>query len=412
MAVEFATPEEGLVSSDRARNTINPLGILVLLTENRLLIFRIGIVITLLAAAVVFLMPQTFTGRALLVPPQQSQTNAMGLIAQLNPLAANLGKDFGLKNSSDLYVAMLKSRTVADNLINRFDLRKVYGEKTYIDTRSTLEDRTRLKATREGLVEIAVDDRSPERAAELANAYITELQALTQDLAITEASQRRLFYERQLTTAKDNLAEAELALKQTQEKTGLIAFDAQSRAIITAVGTVKGQIAAKEVQIQRMKLFATSENPDLQAAEQELAALRGQLISLERKERVDVGDVQLATSKVPAAGLEYVRQLRNVKYHETIFELLSKQFEIAKLDESKDAVLVQVLDKAVVPEKRSSPKRGLVIGISCLLGLVTGVLWVLMRRFWELLRQDPEDASRIDYIRGAFLGRASSIPKA
>lgn len=397
---EQLTP--GIASGDDER--FNFLDVLVLLAKRKKQIAKFTFAIVLITIAIVFLMPETFTATCLLVPPQQSQNSALGMLAQLNPMAAGLGKDLVVKNTGDLYVAMLKSRTVADNLIDKFDLRAVYGFKTYRDARAQLEKRTRMKATKEGVIEISVDDRKPDRAADIANAYVAELQKLTVNLAITEASQRRIFYESQLLKAKDNLSEAEVLLKQIQEKTGLIQLDAQSKAIISAAGSLRAQVAAKEVQLERMRMFATQQNPDLQSSEQELNALRAQLAIVERKGLGGDGSTQLATSKVPAAGLEYIRQFRNVKYHETMFELLAKQFEVAKLDEAKNSAIVQVLDNAVPPERRSSPKRVLTVFLAGVLACFLAISWAIFRESMDRMRRNPVDAERLHQFKAYLFG--------
>lgn len=391
--------QEQISSSSAPAREFIFLDTILVLAKRRRLIGQIMLVSVIATAIVVTVMPQTFTATSVMLPPQPNQTSALALLAQLNPLAAGLGKDLGLKNPADLYVAMLKSRTIADDIINQFDLRKVYNISTYQKTRKKLADRTYIRATKEGVIELSVDDRDPVRAADLANAYVVELQKIAQSLAVTEASQRRLFFENQLLAAKNQLAEAEVALRKTQEETGLIQLDGQAKAIISAVASLKGKIAAKEIQIERMRMFATEQNPDLQAAERELSGLRNQLAQMERREVAGHGDIQLATAKVPAAGLEYIRQYRNVKYREAIFELLAKQFEVAKLDEAKNAVIVQVLDSGIPPERRSSPQRLLVIGISILLSFVLGSLAALLLDSFERMRADEYNEARFELLR-------------
>lgn len=376
-----------------------PLDVLIILAKRKKMIAYFTLGITLLAAIVSLLIPKTFTATTRVLPPQQSQSSAFAMLAQMNPLAASLGRDLGLKNPGDLYVAMIKSRTVADNLINQFDLRKVYDKKTYEDARKKLANRSDVRATKEGIIEISVDDREPGRAAQVANAYVVELQKLSQSLAVTEASQRRLFFEQQLVSAKDSLTEAEVALKETQEKTGLIQLDGQAKAIIESAAVLRAQIAAKEIQLQRMRLFATPQNPDLQGTEQELSGLRAQLSIVERKAGGGNGDIQVATSRVPAAGLEFIRRLRDVKYRETMFELLAKQFEAAKLDEAKNSAVIQVLDIAVEPEQKSQPKRWLIVLISAFVSFLLSIIGALAQESFERLRSDPEGATRLLLFR-------------
>ena len=252
---------------------------------------------------------------------------------------------------------MLTSRTIEDNLINRFDLRKVYRSKRYQDARKKLESRSEIIATKEGLISISVTDNDPKRAAEIANAYVDELHTLNQNLAITEASQRRLFYEQQIKAEQNELSAAELALKQVQEKSGLLQPEAQGRTIIASIADLRAQVASHEVQLQTMRSYATPNNPDLKRAETELAGLRGQLAKLERSNAAaGNGNIAIPARQMPEAELEYLRRAREVKYHEALYDFLGKQLEAARIDEGQNAILVQVVDKAVEPERKSGPQ--------------------------------------------------------
>jgi uncharacterized protein involved in exopolysaccharide biosynthesis len=393
----------GVAQADSSGDVIL-LDIFTIFAKHNRMIAQITLTATVVALVISFLIPKMFTATTRILPPQQTQSSAVAMLAQLNPLAAGLGKDLGLKNPSDLYITMLKSRTVEDNLVNRFDLRKLYGYKTYFDTRKKLEDRASISAGKDGVIAIAVEDRDPKRSADLANAYVDELYKLTQNLAVSEASQRRLFFEKQLPTAKQDLADAEVALRQTQEKTGLIQLDDQAKAIIESAATLKAQVAAKEIMLQRVGLFATEQNPEYKVLQQELNGLRAQLASAQQTQSGGNGEIGIATAKVPAAGLEYIRRYRDVKYYETIFELLAKQYEVAKLDEAKDAAIIQVMDQAVEPERKSSPKRGLITVITFFCAFVLASLGALVRESYDHMRQDPETNMRLRLIRRYLLG--------
>jgi uncharacterized protein involved in exopolysaccharide biosynthesis len=329
------------------------------------------------------------------------------LLGQLGGLAGLAGNSFGIKNPNDLYVGMLKSRTVADNIIARFELQKLYDRETMVETRNKLENNRNVTAGKDGLITIEIDDEDPKRAAAVANAFVEELDKLTQSLAITEASQRRVFFERQLQGAKEELGKAEVALKMTQEKTGLIKLDDQGRAIIDAVATLRGQIAAKEVELRAMRTFTTDKNPDYIRAQQQLAGLRTELTKLERAQISGGGDILLPTGKVPEAGLEYLRKFRDVKYNETIFELLAKQFEAAKIDEAKEAAIIQVVDQAVPPDRKSKPRRAYIVAISALVGLFVATLWAFAREALAHARENPADGARLTALRRYLtLGRS------
>jgi uncharacterized protein involved in exopolysaccharide biosynthesis len=288
----------------------------------------------------------------------------------------SIGSAFGLKNPNDLYVGILKGHTIADHLIQRFDLRALYEQNTLMETRKALQSVTNVSAGRDGLIVIEVDDTDPKRAAEISNAYVEELDKLTQQLAISEAAQRRLFFDRQLKTAREKLAQAEVALRGTQEKTGLIQLDGQAKAIFDIYTEMRARIAAKEVELASLRTFATEQNPDVMRAAQELASLRSEASKLEKaRERRRDGDILVPTGNVAEAGVEFGRRVRELKYSETLFELLAKQFEIAKIDEAKDAIIIQVVDRAISPDHKSKPKRFLITAIAGVVSfLLTAVL--------------------------------------
>jgi tyrosine-protein kinase Etk/Wzc len=395
-----ALAEEIAPSLSQDSSEVDVLDLLVVLAKNKRMIVFATLGGTLVAILISFLIPSMYTSTTRLLPPQQTQSSAVAMLAQMNPLAALVGKDLGIKNPSDIYIGILNSRTVQDALINRFDLRKVYRYKTYQDARKKLEDRSDIRAGKDGIITIFVEDRSSKRAAEIANAYVTELRKVTQSLSVGEASQRRVFFEQQVQMARAELVDAEAALRETQEKTGLIQLEGQAKAIIESAAMLKAQIATKKVQLERMRLFATPQNPDFRGSEQELSGLEQQLALLEQKQSAGNGDIQIATSRVPAAGLEYVRRLREVKYREAVFELLAKQFEAAKLDEAKNAAIIQVIDQAVEPEKRSSPKRLLIISLGSIFALLLSCLYASFRESFHNLLTDPSKAIKLRILLG------------
>jgi tyrosine-protein kinase Etk/Wzc len=377
--------------------------LLILLRRRRDLLLGTGAAVVI-AAVVAFLLPNRFTATAVILPPQQNSSSAMALLGQLggSPLASLAGGSLGLKNPNDLQVAMLKSRTVEDAMVERFNLMSLYRKKRRSDARREFEKDSDLEnGLKDGLIRISVSDESPQRAAEMANAYVEEYKKLSASIAVSEASQRRLFFEQQLVEAKENLATAEEALKQTEQKTGLIQLDGQARAVIESVARLRGQVAAKEVQIRAMHQFAAEQNPDLQLAEQELAGLQQQLAQMGAGAG-NSGDFLMPKGNVPAAGLDYLRKLREVKYNETIFELLAKQFEIAKIDEARQGSVVQVVDRAVVPDKKSSPRRLLIIGCSATAGLVLTIFWVLFSEALRAARKDPHQRAQLDALGRSF----------
>jgi tyrosine-protein kinase Etk/Wzc len=393
------TTDPSFSEASREEANISGLELAIVLAKHKLLIVTITLGAALLSAVVSLALPNVYTGIAKLLPPQQNQSAAAMLLGQLGGLAPLAGNSLGIKNPNDIYVGMLKSRTVADNLIARFNLEKLYETNTMVQTRQELEERSTITAGKDGLISIEYDDEDPKRAAAIANAYVEELQKLSQSLAVTEAAQRRLFFERQVKQAKDDLAKAELAMKLIQEKTGLIKLDDQGKAIIEAVATLRARIVAKEVELRAMRTFATDNNADIVRGEQELSGLRGELRKLERAQIAGGGDVLLPTGRVPEAGLEYMRGLRNVKYYETVFELLARQFELAKIDEAKDSALIQVVDMATPPDRKSKPKRALIVVVMTLLGALLALLVTFIHETMYRARRDPFQAAKLKELR-------------
>ena len=395
-ALENGTATSASQPQTAVRDEVDVIEILLVLAREKKRILQITVAAALLATIVAFLLPKMYTATTTILPPQQKQSSLTSMLGQIGALAGLGGSDLGLKNPADLFVAMLNSRTIEDNLINRFDLRKVYRAKRYQDARNDLESHSKIGASDEGLISVSVTDRDPRRAAEIANAFVEELYSLSQNLAITEAAQRRRFYEQQINAESEELSRAELALKQVQEKTGLVQPDAQGKAIIASVADMRAQVAIHEVQLQAMRSYATPNNPDLKRAETELAGLRGQLAKLERNPgALGNGNIGIPTRQLPEVESEYVRRLRDLKYHEALYEFLGKQLEAARIDEANDALTVQVLDKAIEPEKKSSPRRMLIVLASTFAAFLLSCLGVLLVEALRRKQQDPNERTRL-----------------
>jgi uncharacterized protein involved in exopolysaccharide biosynthesis len=392
---------------------ISLLDLLIVLAKRKWIIAKITIAIALIALIVSLFLPKEYTATTVVLPPQQNSSMASSIMSQLGglgSLGALAGSSMGLKNPNDMYVAMFKSRTVEDAMVRRFDLMHEYHEKYMSKARKAFEHHATVEAgTKDNLITISIEDRDPKRAAEMANAYVDEYRHLSQHLAIGEAGQRRLFFEQQLEQAKDNLANAEEALKETQQKTGMIQLDSQARALIESVVSLRAQITAKEVQLQALKSYATDQNAELIQTQKELDALRAQLAQLGGNTDEGSAGLIVPKGKVPEAGLEYIRKYRDVKYYETIFEILARQYELAKLDEAKEGALVQVVDPAIVPDYKSFPKRGLITIIAAFAGLIIGIFVALSQEGLTRLREDPEQAEKLSILRNLFRSKKTAM---
>jgi uncharacterized protein involved in exopolysaccharide biosynthesis len=322
-------------------------------------------------------MPKVYKANTKVLPPQQSQSTASAMLSQLGGLAGGAGAALGLKNPNDLYVSMLKSRLLTDKLIKRFDLQSRYEEKFTETTRKVLEANSAISSGKDNIISIEVEDKDPKIAAEIANAYVEELITLTSTFALTEASQRRVFYEKQLLQAKDKMIAAETALSSGIESKGMLSVDAQSKAVLETVAKLRAAISAKEIQLKAMQAFVTPNNQEYKRVSQELLGMQQELSKLENGTSavVDAG----AAKVKEASGSSSVQLLRDAKYYQMLYELLSKQYEVARLDEAKDIPLIQVLDKAVEPELKDKPKRSIITLAFAFLGLILALVLAFLK---------------------------------
>ena len=392
--------------SSRADTEVWVLDLLVLLLERKRFVVRFVLGAAVLATAVAFLLPVRYEAKIVLLPPPQNSSIGAALLGQignlgsLGGLASLAGGGFNLKSPADMYVSLLTSRTVEDAMIQRFGLMKEYREKRMSETRKEFERRTTAVAgTKDGLIRLTLEDGDPKRAADMANGYVEEFRKLSASLAITEAARRRLFFEQQVQQARDALTHAEEAMTKTQQSTGVLQIDSQARSLIESAAILRAQVVAKQVQIESMRSFATDDNPGLILAKQELAALRSQLDRLAGSQQDAGSDINLSKGRVTQSGMEYLRRYRDLKYQETVFELLARQFEIAKLDEAREGSIIQVVDAAVPPDKKSSPHRLLIMIAGTILGFLVAVFWILLRKRWARASVLPENRERLEAIK-------------
>ena len=380
---------------------INLMDLLLVIAKHNRFILKLTGAAALLSVIYALLQPNIYTGKTVVMPPQQASSSASALLGQLGGLAGMAGGAIGVKNPSDLYVGMLKSRTVADALIERFKLVDLFKAKTMEPVRGALAGNTVITAGKDGFITIEYSDKDPKLAAALANAYVNELDRLTQTLAVTEAAKRRLFYEKQLKGVREGLDLAESAMKEMQEKTGVIQLEGQSKAILGAEAELRAQIAAKEVELSAMRSFATEQNPDFRRVEQILSSLHSQLTKLEHDNHAN--NVEMTSKgKIPELAVEYGHKMRDLKYYEKLFEFMTQQVLVAKIDEAKDAAIIQVVDKALVPEVKSKPKRSMIVLLATILAFFVGIIWAFIKEAGERAGQNPEQTERINLLRRYF----------
>ncbi|MBU4320147.1 MAG: hypothetical protein KJ739_03560, partial [Nitrospinae bacterium] len=375
---------------------------LIVLAKRKRLIIGITLSAAIITAIISLITPPIYKAETKILPPQQgSSSSAAQLLSQFGGAAGLAAGAIGIKTpNNDLYIGLLKSRPMLDRIIDRFNLIGLYKAKMREDARRSLVGAIKAQDDKKsGIITIGVEDKDPKRAADIANAFVEELRNLNKGLAVTEASQRRLFFEEQLKDTKDALIKAEESMKGFQERTGAIKIDEQARAVIEGIAQLRAHIAAKEVQLKVMKTYATPQNPDIQRAEEELRGLREQRARLEAKGSGHNPDTLMPAGRIPSVGIEYARELREFKYNEALYEILLKQYGAAKLDEARDAVLIQVIEKAIPPEKRIKPKRSQMVMLATFVGFFFSVFAAFFLEYIEKSSKDSNNKERFDTLK-------------
>jgi tyrosine-protein kinase Etk/Wzc len=384
--------------------------LIVLAKYSRMIIFS-SVAVMALTFLVLLILPNKYIATARLLPPQQNITMSAQLLNSLGGggtpgapvtgggmtgMAAGL---LGLKSPSDLYVGMLNGTTIYDRIIERFNLRQLYKEK-YIETaRRALSKKASISAQREGMIAIEVTDKDPRRAAEMANAFAEELDRLLQGLAVQEAKSRLAFLEKERLQTSQNLTKAENTLRSFSEQNSVIQIDTQTRGALEYIAQLRAEIDAKEVRVQVMRQQATPYNYDVVRLETEVKGLRDKLANAEKQyDQACAGDVCLTTAKVPALGLEYMRLYREVKFQDALYQLYTKMVELARLDMAKDFSLVQVVDQAQPPERKSNK----LLLPAALVGLGTCFIMIFIAfgyEYWQNAKDRQENSRRLSLIK-------------
>jgi uncharacterized protein involved in exopolysaccharide biosynthesis len=376
------------MSMQEADDEISLLDLLQTFVDNLRLLVLGPLAVGVTALGISFLIPPTYTAKTQFLPPQQQQSAAASMLASLGSLGGLAGAVGGIKNPADQFLAYMKSVTLQDSLIERFKLLERYEAKTKTDARLALTSSVRAVSGKDGLISVEVDDKDPQFAADLANAHVEELGKLLGKLATTEAQQRRLFFEKQLVQAKDKLARAEIVLKSTGISGGVLKSNPISA--VAAVAALQAQVTAQEVKLGAMRGYLAETASDFKQAMTELANLRVQLAKQEQ-----------GTTSVDKASVEgdYVNKYREFKYHETLFELFARQYEMAKVDEAREGAVIQVLDAAQPPESKSKPKQALIAIIATLAAGLSLLFFVFVRQALANVGQNVDSAQKMTALK-------------
>jgi uncharacterized protein involved in exopolysaccharide biosynthesis len=412
-------PEHSQRSDD---DEINLMDIMLVIARYNRFIMAFTAVSIVLALIYVMLQPFSYTAKTVILPPQTKGDSSMGaLLGNLGGLNAMPGAAaLGLKNPAETFVGMLKSRSLADQVIAKLNLQKLYKTKTMTQTRQTLSGSTKITAGKDGFITIEYTHSDPVIAAEIANTFVNELDKMNSTVAISEAARRRLFYEKQIKETSVNLSQAEASMKQTQRKTGWYEFGGfdvamagggagsgsaslmsggtrVNASVLMKVEEIRAQITLKELDLASKRAYMTEQNPEYLRSLATLGALKANLTKLEGS--ASGVDVKVPVSQLSDTGFAYIHQMRDLKYKQSLMELYSKQFEMAKMDESKESPLVQVVDKALPPEERSAPKRAQMMVIATLLALVISIILAFIMNALDTAKQKPESAERLNLLR-------------
>jgi uncharacterized protein involved in exopolysaccharide biosynthesis len=345
-----------------------------------------------------FIATKIFEAKASILGPKESSGGTSGLAAAL----AASGQFFGGilpagGTSRDTFVAILKSRTMAEELVSRFNLKEYYKAKLTEEAVNALQKSTAILVSKEGVISVKVEDKDPKLAASIANAYISNLDRLFAKLGTTEASRQRIFVQERLEKTEQALRRSEEALRRFQENNKAIVLQEQSRTAIDAAARARGEIAATEVQLEALRTYATEGNPQVVQLKRQIEEMKRQLSQMEYGRGMDLpstsanpgqsrGEFHVPFSKVPELGMDLIRLTREVKTQETVFNLLTAQLEQAKISEARDTPTVQLLDKAVPAERKSKPNTSLNLAIAGALSLFIGIFLAFFLEYLDRIQ--------------------------
>lgn len=384
------------------------LDLFLALAERKITVILATLIGALIAMGVVFLIHPVFTSKVVIMPPQQGQSSA-ALVTSLGSLASLTGLSTGgLKDPNDLYLALLQSNKVIDGVIEHLNLKDVYHVRKQSEARQKLVASSKFVSEKGGMISITVTDGDPKRAALIANTYVDELHAINSRFVVGEADIRRQFFTQQLSLEKDRLTDAEIALRQLEEKTGAVSPAGQTGIAISQMAQLQSQIISREAQMDALRSSSTDQNPEMIRLNSEVEGLRTQLQRMQSEEKTRAPGNLLLNSRVLAADqIEFLRKQREVQYHTLIFDLIARQFEAARLDEAKAAPVIQVLDPAEAPDRKSGPFRALWVLIGAILGFVYGIVRVISAYVMSRVTADESYALKLGQFRRALRFRHS-----
>jgi len=380
-----------------------------MLWNNRRLFLRAAGIGLVLSTLVAFLIPNQYTSTTQLMPPDSQSSSPIAMMAALAKGTGALGSIASdllpMKSNGAMFVGVLRSQTVQERLVQQFDLKKVYGKRLVVEARQKLDENTAISEDRKsGIITISVTDHSKERAAALANAYVEQLNSLVAQLSTSSAHRERVFLGDRLDAVKKELDLDANQLAQFSSKNKTLDIRDEGRAMLDAAAGLAGQMIAAQSQLEGLRQIYTDSNPRVRSLKAHVMELRKQLDKLGgAKEQTGVASDQAvdptsdmpypSIQKLPLLGVKYTDLYRQVKIQETVYELLTQQYEMAKVQEVKETPSVKTLDPGRVPERKSFPPRLMIILSGICLAIVIAAVWVLESIRWD--KVDPQDPRKI-----------------
>lgn len=395
--------ESNSIPPECAEGEINLLDLLLVLLRRKWLIFWITFFAIVVSVTYSLVIPEKFTATARILPPQKPESGISSILSQAGGAFGGLAAGLlgGAQTSSDLYVGIMKSRTVADVLISKFDLKKLWDKEYLVQVYRELSDITEINVSKDtGIINVSVEEEDPKRAADMANTYVETLNQINKTVNITEGQRKRVFLEKRLEKAKKDLIKAETDLQAFQEKYKIISINEQAKAAIEGAAEIKGEIIAAQTELEVLKKFGTEKQNEAIMLKSKIEELQHQLAKIESGNPTKDGDnFYIPFKELPDLGMRLARLMREAKIQEQVFELLTSQYEMAKIEEAKDMSTIQILDEAVPPDKKSSPRRSLIVIISTIAGFFMAVFLAFVKE--AILKVKTEDPDRYgELVRG------------
>jgi capsule polysaccharide export protein KpsE/RkpR len=385
------------------------LAILRMLWEKRRILYRAAVWALAVGTVVAILIPNQYESSVSIMPPESMNSGGGAMLAALatkaSPeLAAMAGGLMGMRGTGALFVELFRSRSVQDSVVDRLNLQQAYRSRYKQDARKRLNSQTDVNEDRKsGLVSLTVIDKSPQRAHDIAQAYVEELNRLVSQVTTSSARRERVFIEQRLETVKRDLEDAEKQFGAFASKNSTLDIKEQTKAMVESAGVLQGQLIAAESELRSLEQIYTSSNVRVRSLQARVDELKRQLQKLEGTDAslasagisgaAQAGEMYPPIRELPLLGVEWADLYRRMKIQETVYELLNQQYELARIQEAKEIPTINVVDPANVPERKSSPHRLVIILALTILSLVGAALWIVGSARWE--RVDPQDPGKI-----------------